>query len=73
MKYFLMAMLLTFCVSCTSRTEFGPCVGAFDDKNPTKIYKVSIWNVFLGIIGSELILPPLFVIVDETFCPVGNK
>lgn len=59
--------------ACTSKTELGDCIGAFDEKDPQKIYKVSAWNIFVGIIGIELIAPPIFVIVDQTHCPVGLK
>ena len=58
---------------CTSHTEFGPCIGAFDDKNPKLEYKVSAWNLFIGILFIELIAPPIFVIVDETLCPIVTK
>ena len=67
------ALLLIVLAGCTSRTEFGPCVGLGDDKDPKLLYKVSVWNVFLGVIFFELIAPPIFVAVDQTFCPVGKK
>lgn len=73
MKILLTSIALLLMVSCTSRTDFGPCVGAFDDKDPTKIYKVNAWNVGMAILFFELVLPPVFVITDETFCPIGNK
>lgn len=71
MKYLLIGMLLL--TSCTSKTEYGDCIGAFDEKDPTKIYRVSVWNLFWGIVGIELIAPPIFVIVDQTLCPTGLK
>ena len=58
---------------CTSRTEYGQCVGLADDKDPTLHYKVSAWNVFLGVVFIEAILPPIVVAVDDTFCPIGKK
>lgn len=58
---------------CTSETEFGQCIGIADDKNPALVYKVSKWNVFLAIVGLEFIAPPIFVLVDQTFCPVARK
>lgn len=70
MKYLI---LLFFLTSCTSSTEFGQCVGVGDDKDPTKIYKISTWNMVLGIIFFELIVPPVVIAIDETFCPVGKK
>ena len=58
---------------CTSSTEFGACIGAFDEKKPGLEYKVSGWNVAMGILFAEMIIPPVLVITDETFCPVGRK
>ena len=60
-------------VGCTSRTDLGPCIGAFDERDPNLIYKVSGWNIAMGIIFMEMIIPPVIVIADETLCPVGRK
>ncbi len=64
--------VLAFC-GCTSKTDFGPCIGAFDEKDPNLTYKVSAWNLGVGILFFSLILPPIYVVVDETFCPVAKK
>lgn len=58
---------------CTTRTDFGPCIGVADEKNPALVYKVSAWNVFLGIFFFGLIAPPIYVLVDSTLCPVAKK
>lgn len=58
---------------CASTTEFGPCVGAFDEKNPKLEYKVSARNLVVGIFFFGLIAPPVYVVVDQFFCPVGTK
>lgn len=73
MKTITIALTLLMLVGCTSHTEFGPCIGIADDKDPVLVYKVSAWNVFIAVIFVELIAPPIFVLVDETFCPVGHK
>jgi len=73
MKYLMILITMLTLISCTSKTEFGNCIGAFDDKDPTKIYKASAWNISMAILLTGLVLPPVYVIVDETFCPVGNK
>ena len=74
MKSLIVAMAVVAALSgCTSKTEFGDCIGAFDDKKPGLEYKVSAWNLGMAIIGFSLVLPPIFVIVDQTFCPVGKK
>lgn len=76
MKKFIAALLATLALataSCTSETDFGPCIGAFDEKDPGLIYKMSGWNIAMGIIFFELIVPPIIVVVDETLCPIGRK
>lgn len=73
MKKMLCLLAVILLVGCTSKTEFGPCVGAFDEKNPKLQYKVSAWNIGMGVVFFSFVLPPIFVIVDETFCPVGEK
>jgi hypothetical protein len=60
-------------VGCTSRTEFGPCIGMADDKDPALIYKVSKWNIFMGILGIEMIIPPIVVAKNQMYCPVGLR
>ena len=73
MKKIIALMLVVLLTGCTSNTEFGLCVGIGEDKNPNLVYKVSAWNVALGILFFELILPPVFVAADEFYCPVGVK
>jgi len=72
-KYLLIALLLTLS-ACTSKTEFGDCVGLFDDKKPDLTYKISGWNALMGVIGTSIMfVPTIFVLKDETFCPIGKK
>lgn len=72
-KLIVIALLGVMLAGCTSKTSHGDCVGAFDDKNPNKVYKASGWNIFLAVFFSELIVPPVLVVMNETFCPVGEK
>lgn len=58
---------------CMSSTEFGPCIGAFDEKNPKLEYRVSKWNAFVAIMFFATAIVPIWVIADETLCPVGKK
>lgn len=58
---------------CTSHTSYGDCVGAFDEKDPKLTYHLSAWNLFLGILFFELIVPPVIIVADETSCPTGSK
>ena len=64
---------LLFCVSCTSQTEYGSCIGIADDRKPNLEYKLSIKNAVLGIVFLETIIVPVWVLADETYCPVGVK
>lgn len=68
-----LCVIALFLMGCTSRTEFGECVGLGEDKNPTLVYKLDAWNLVVGIVFFELIAPPVIVAVNETFCPVGKK
>lgn len=59
--------------ACTSKTEFGDCVGIDDTEDTKLIYKYNKKNIILGIVFIEALLPPLFVVLDELKCPVGIK
>lgn len=64
----LAVLILTGCVS---KTEFGQCVGVNEKQNPALEYKISAHNLIVGIVFVELIAPPIFVITDQFYCPVG--
>ena len=72
MKILLAILALVVLSSCTDKTEFGPCIGAFDDKRPDLVYKASANNIFWGIVGWEIIAPPVIVLLEQTYCPVGR-
>ncbi len=69
----ILALAVLALTGCASSTEYGACVGLTDDKDPKLIYKLSVRNLFWGIVGFELILPPIIVAVDEIYCPVARK
>lgn len=74
MKKLLLIILVTAALAgCTTTTNFGKCVGVNDEKNPSLVYKIDVWNAFLGILFVETIIVPLIVVVDELYCPVGKK
>lgn len=70
-KFLILATLLAL-GGCTYETEYGRCVGAFEAQKPGLVYKPSINNLFWGIVGFELIYPPIKVAVDATFCPIDR-
>lgn len=72
-KLFAILAIFMTLTACTEKTGFGPCIGAFDEKDPKKEYHVSGWNVAMGVIFWELLVPPIVVVINETHCPVGNK
>ena len=66
-------ILCTTLMGCTRTTDFGTCIGVNDTPKEGLVYKVSIWNVFLGIIFSETIVVPLVVVFDQFRCPVERE
>ena len=72
-KLLILALILFSCISCTSQTQYGKCVGIADDKDPKLIYKLDTTNMVLGIIFIETIIVPIVVVNDQLFCPVGIK
>jgi len=74
MKIILLLLSILF-VSCTSKTQYGDCIGAFDDelKNPKLVYKINAVNAAVGIIFFQTIIVPMIVILNETQCPIAEK
>jgi hypothetical protein len=58
---------------CTSKTEYGECIGVLQDKKPDLEYKLSVWNTFLAVVFSETIVVPVVVVANEHSCPVAKK
>jgi hypothetical protein len=73
MKAILAILMVAALAGCASRTEFGPCVGIGDEKDPHLTYKVSARNLIVGLVFWELLAPPVVVAVDEFYCPVAAK
>lgn len=72
MKYFILLSFL-FLAGCKSKTEFGECIGAFDDGDPKLNYKLSVRNLVLGVVFIELIVPPIIIVAEKTRCPESFK
>lgn len=74
MKKILLSLMLAFTVAgCTSETEYGDCVGLFEDRDPTLVYETDTGNVILAVIFSETLIVPAIVLIDETYCPVKQR
>lgn len=56
---------------CTSKNEYGECIGAFDDKKPGVEYKLSVWNTVLAVIFVETVVVPVVVVANQARCPTG--
>lgn len=66
-------LVLLLATSCTSKTEYGRCIGINEIERPELIYKPSVKNIMLGAFFFQMILPPIFVLGDQFYCPVGRK
>ena len=44
-----------------------------DDKNPNVKYEPNWWNIAMGVIFFEMIVPPIYVFGFHLFEPVGPK
>jgi hypothetical protein len=71
MKYALVFFLLL--AGCTSRTEFGNCIGLMEPQKPGLEYKLSIINLVVAVALVETIIVPIVVAATEVSCPVGTK
>lgn len=73
MKYLLIALMILVS-GCTSETKHGKCIGLDDEKDPKLVYDISTKNVILAALFSELaFIPPIVVLLTETYCPTGIK
>lgn len=59
--------------ACTSKTQYGGCIGVLQDKKPNLEYKLDTWNVVMAVIFSETIVVPALVVANQHSCPVGVK
>lgn len=70
-KTIVAVLMLGLLAGCTTKTPYGDCIGAFDEKKPGVDYKLSVKNLILAIFFSETIIVPVVVVADEIRCPVG--
>lgn len=59
--------------ACTTETELGECIGAFDDGDPALVYRTSGWNVVVAIGCVETLVVPAYVVAAATKCPHARK
>lgn len=65
-------ILATFLTGCVGKTEYGQCKGLNGQEDPTLVYEYSAWNMAVGILFLELILPPIDVLLNKLKCPVAR-
>lgn len=65
-------MFLMTATACEGSNSHGECVGLFEERNPNATYKVSIWNLVVGAIFSPLIIVPVYIGLEEVWCPTGT-
>lgn len=69
-------LTITICLlntGCTSKTEFGQCIGILDERDPNLVYKVHVGNMVISLLGLELILPPVYWFSQYALCPIEEK
>lgn len=57
---------------CTTRTEYGECIGLGESGQKDLHYKLSAWNLAMGVIFVETLVVPVVVAANELSCPVGK-
>lgn len=59
--------------SCTFNTEYGECIGAFEDEKSELKYEVSTQNAIVGLLFIETLVVPTVIALEATKCPVGKR
>lgn len=68
-------MILLMLVGCTFERDVpgygtAECIGLGETPDPRLVYEVEGWNLFWGILFSEMLLiPPLVVVTSAWSCP----
>lgn len=74
MKKLFFIVIIFILVGCATRTEYGKCIGFFQKEDPKLEYHPSAYNISLAVVFSWVFLvPPIYVAIDSTYCPIGNK
>lgn len=72
-KLLLVLMMLIPLSACQYNTEYGECIGLDDDQNPALVYDLSTRNIVLGVVFSQMLVPPIYVALEATHCPVRKR
>ena len=72
MKKLVLVGCLLALAGCESRTDYGECVGLGEKQNQSLEYKLSPRNLVIGVVFVEMVIPPIIVVTDELYCPVGK-
>ena len=71
----LLALSALFLTGCESERSINgttvSCIGLNSDPLPGVTYKYSTRNIVVGIIFSEMVIPPVIVAFNELQCPVS--
>ena len=73
-KILLIALATLFLAGCTTRTQYGDCVGVGEEgRDPALHYKLDTWNVVWAVVFFETAVVPIVVVLDDAYCPVGKR
>lgn len=73
MKNLILIGILVFFTGCTTRTQYGRCIGFADTPDQALEYELSWWNAFVAGLFAESIIVPLYTVAYEIKCPIGYK
>lgn len=71
MKYLTLVLIVLF-TGCTTKTEFGHCVGLNGTKDPKLHYSYDAINIVLSVVFIETVFVPVIVVLNELECPDAN-
>jgi hypothetical protein len=75
MRYLLALVLLAGCEKerRLPSGESARCVGINQQKDTALVYEYSARNIILGIVGVEVIVPPVLVLLNGFQCPTARR
>ncbi len=65
-------ILIISLTACESSTSYGDCIDVQRNEAKSNLhYKISTQNVIVSVIFIETLWVPIYVLLEETYCPVG--